>query len=197
MCGMLINFIGSPSSGKTTVAAMTFARLKEVGVPCEFVAEQARAYIAELRVRQKLEPSSPLKLWEHDQLEILSRQVAVERTMSLAVGDEAVVISDSSPLNSLLYMSEESREKVGSVAREGGDQADLIFHCSPVPIIEYGSDPCRVHSVEEWGRINAAIAEVMARYAPEAWRRAVPLSSDPQRRFSEVVAAVLKLRFNC
>jgi len=46
---MFVGFVGSPLSGKTTVAAKVFAKLKKAGMPVEFIPEQSRFYIAQAR----------------------------------------------------------------------------------------------------------------------------------------------------
>lgn len=44
---IVINFLGEPSTGKSTAAAYTFAQLKKRGVNCEYVSEYAKDKVYE------------------------------------------------------------------------------------------------------------------------------------------------------
>ena len=68
---MLVTFIGSPISGKTTTAAQVFAELKKAGMPAEFVCEIARTFIANLRYNRQ---GDTIKLDDDNQLDIMSQQ---------------------------------------------------------------------------------------------------------------------------
>lgn len=170
---MLINFIGSPSSGKTTLAAATFATLKAEGIPVEYVSEQARVYIAEKRVMEGLHPQDPVSLDDLDQLNIMLRQGQSEDVMMRACGPDVIVISDSSPLNSLLYMTPEILARdvslkqdllyLSQIEQELGHKT-LYFLCEPITSGE-ALDPNRVHNKEQILEIQERIEEVLPRYA--------------------------------
>jgi nicotinamide riboside kinase len=96
---MLIGFLGIPSSGKTTLAAMTFVELKRMGVSAEFVVEIARSYIA----LKRQQGQDNVVLLDEDQAQIMRQQAAAERLMN---DKRVIVVSDSSPLNSLLYLTD-------------------------------------------------------------------------------------------
>lgn len=102
---MLIGFIGIPSSGKTTLAAEVFASLKRMGVVSEFVVEIARQHIA----AKRLNSSGDVVLTDDDQKQIMQLQLATEVLMS---DNDTITVSDSSPLNALMYMTDECRNDV-------------------------------------------------------------------------------------
>src|ERR1700761_2045380 len=155
---MRINFIGCPCSGKTTTAAMVFAKLKELGMNCEFITEQARLHIANLRWQRNLKPEDPCPLTDSDQFEIMIKQIETEEIVSTAVGNSVVVICDSSAFNSLLYMSKEDKDQAlkWDLVHRAKDQSDLVFYCPPVDESK-GLDPNRVHSREQSLLIDSQI----------------------------------------
>jgi nicotinamide riboside kinase len=141
---MLIGMIGAPCSGKTTVAAKLFAELKDLGLPTDYVAEQARFYIANKRFLQKKSGGGEeVILSDEDQLAIARQQFRHELVMS---DPRTILITDSSVLNSLLYMSDEFRksEEVQSLARAAAARYDVLFICHPVQRPD-GTDPNRIH----------------------------------------------------
>ena len=164
---MLISFIGSPCSGKTTTAAMLFSKLKEGGLPVEFLGEYARLYIAERRLSLRAEGVQKLTLTDQDQMNILVTQAKQEILMnqSLEGIPGGVVVSDTSCLNSLLYMSPEQRQspKVREWIRIVMKSNYLTFYCKPVDIPSYQKalDPNRVHSQEESQAIDQDLPEIL------------------------------------
>lgn len=175
---MLVAFIGSPCSGKTTAAARLFAELKDSGQSAEFLPEHARSYIAEKRLRC-MKKNEDFSLNDADQTTIFYAQLAAELTMKEACGDDAVVIADSCAVNSLFYMAD-VKQKESAVAMAAADHYcgdstpgelwknghyDLVFICEPVaePL---STDPNRVHSYRDSLRIHAGIPEVLHTYAP-------------------------------
>lgn len=146
---MLISFVGSPCSGKTTIAAFSFAKLKQMGIACEYVSEYARLYIA-----NQMDINKKVELVDVDQSYIMNHQYQNERILSSSVKKtDGIVIADSSPINSLLYMTplyrkeviEESRERLSDLYGAG----NLLVICSPLAELDFPNDPNRVHSYEE------------------------------------------------
>lgn len=188
---MLIGFIGSPCSGKTTTAAMTFADLKGMGLPSEYIAEQARLYIAERRVEQKLNPEDSLQLEDVDQYMIMRRQEQSEVTLTTACGPGTIVIADSSVLNALLYLSPEGRKQPGVVrlTEAAVKRYDLLFYCAPVKRPR-NLDPNRIHNEEQSLAVDRLIPEVLREFAPDLIP--IQLFGNPQMRHGEVTKALLK-----
>lgn len=162
---MLFNFIGCPQSGKTTTAAMLFASMKETGMVAEFTPEQARFYIARLRVKHQISPEKSFSLDDADQFEIMKAQVEADETLVKACGQKVFIVSDSSPLNSMLYMSEWYRntKEVQELAARSLAITTLSFHALPIykPYLE---DPNRIHTEEQSRFIDSQIPALLSRY---------------------------------
>jgi thymidylate kinase len=193
---MIINLIGSPASGKTTTAAMVFARIKEQNIPAEFIVEQARVFIAQKRNALGLKPEDKLILTDDDQLAIIKSQIALERTMIQACGPSVVVISDSSALNSLLYMSQEllNTSQVNELIKGITDNyalagKSLVFWTSLLKVPS-GLDPNRVHDQDMIDKIHYKIPRILAAKIPNL----TPILSigNPAMRCQRMVVEILK-----
>lgn len=166
---MLISFVGSPCSGKTTTSAMLFAKLKEAGASVENVQEYARLYIATKRLQFKKQGQkfSVSDLKDEDQWTIMQKQFEWEATLDLSLADVPVslVVSDTSSLNSLLYMTPAKRNypEVRAMTRRVVEQSALIFYCKPVDLPAYvkAQDPNRVHSQAQSEVIDREIPEIL------------------------------------
>lgn len=188
---MLINFIGCPASGKTTTAAMLFAKLKEEGIPSEFVCEEARIYIASMRYEQGLAPEDKLVLTDEDQKRIMASQYRTEEVMAEVCGPSVVVVSDSSALNALLYMTPECREEMQDEVRLVKNNCDLAFYLPPVQA-PHIFDPNRVHDEAASLKIDKLIAEVFKQYASDL--PLIKLKGDPQDRLDTAFTLVKMVR---
>lgn len=145
---MLVGFVGIPASGKTTIAAEVFAGLKRMGTPSEFVVEVARQAISELRKMS----SDPVVLTDDIQKSFMLDQFKIEQKMN----DSGVVcISDSSPLNALLYME---NPEYGEFFKKVLDSYDyLVVVQSEDKSHSSQRDPNRVHGPESRARLTAAL----------------------------------------
>lgn len=182
--GMLVSFVGSPCSGKTTTAASVFAELKASGLPAEFVGEHARLYIAQAKCKA-MDYNVPFELTDEDQRKIFINQYDIERTMTRVCGPEVVVISDSCPLNSLLYMNDlnvfvQPEAYIAEVA----NSLELIFVCDPVKPAT-SIDPNRIHDEEQSKAIHAKIEPMLAKWAPHI--KTVPLFGPNSARVGTVL----------
>lgn len=157
---MLVGFIGSPCSGKTTVASKLFAELKDMGLPTDYVVEQARFYIANKRFTQRQNgANNAITLSDDDQLAIARQQFRHEIVMA---DPQTILLTDSSVLNSLLYMSPEFRltEEVQSLARAAAARYDILFICHPVKRPD-GVDPNRIHDEQFSLKIHESMDTVI------------------------------------
>lgn len=177
---MIVSFLGCPASGKTTLAAMLFAEAKTRGITnTDLLTEQARLYIAEKRDRLAdigLD-HRPFTLSEEDQVNILADQVRYEEAMHRSL-PEGLVVTDTAPFNSLLYMPPEVREslEVSCLVERALALPRLVFYCTPLPHVN-GEDPNRIHDQDQSMAIDALMPEVLTHYAPDVWLNASALAN--------------------
>lgn len=149
---MFVGFLGAPNSGKTTIAAQVFAELKKNGQPnVEFIAEEARRYIAE-----KKHEDGTIELTDRDQQTIFERQADAEIIMHAAAGNGGIIVSDSCALNSLWYMTDYN--KFLDIHRQSGyldflQRDALLFYCPIVGI--HTNDNLRIHNQKQAQAIDA------------------------------------------
>jgi len=199
---MLINFVGSPASGKTTTAAMLFAKMKEYGFPAEFISEEARRHIAMLKFHRKLFQEKPT-LNDIDQIIIMENQVDIERMMIEGTSPDTIVISDGSPLNALLYMSSEFRREDVRVQYQLALTRELMhksltFVCEPLKSHRDVKDSNRIHDLEQILKIDEQLISVMneAEVGPlgppgeHSGSRWIWLGGDPQQRLVTALCSV-------
>lgn len=190
---MLVGFIGAPCSGKTTTAAKLFAALKENGQPCEYIAEKARAYIAEKRFALKAQGRGhEFRLFDGDQLAIAKSQFRAEMIMD----DPGIItVTDSCVLNSFLYMSPgfRSTKEVVDLMDAALGNYDLLFVCGPVPRPS-GTDPNRVHDADASALINDQIYSLLVPMVSSHHARPLTkgLSGDAKLRLSNAFSATLE-----
>lgn len=147
---MLVGYMGAPCSGKTTLAVNSFTEFKKVSTNCELIVEQARLYIAAKRFESNLLPTDPVELTDTDQMQIFLKQSKAEEVMKYSCGPDTIIISDSSPLNSILYMSDElsNNPNVQEILKKVLKTYDLLFFCHPLDIKRLPIDPNRVHDLD-------------------------------------------------
>jgi hypothetical protein len=148
---MLIGFIGLPNSGKTTIASKVFSHLKENASHAELLVEQARYYIAEWRVKNKLPFSNPLSLLDESQLEIAKKQKLIERTMVEGSDPKCYILTDSSVQNSSIYVTDElfNNSDYRKAILNDSLRYDLMFYCHPFELERFVEDSNRIHSHDQ------------------------------------------------
>ena len=181
---MLVCFMGAPSSGKTTIAANVFASLKAQGVSAEFIAERAREVIAKYKYYR-----SPILLNDAMQREILFSQYYSEQYMAASTNNP--IISDSSTLLTLAYMSEEFgikyKGEIEIIVNEILPKINIVFYC---PLVKRQvSDPNRIHSFEESMAVDEKIKDILNRYLTKD--KVVVLSGDIQEMTKTCLSRIL------
>jgi len=198
---MLINFVGAPGSGKTTVAAKVFANLKDNGHVAEFVPEEARYHIARLRKIGRLTWNEnhpkfiPFNgdLLLTDQQEIAVNQSAREDVFAydaLKIINKTFVISDSSPLNAMLYVNPDERKDVYDFILKVTPtwKPDIIFYCPLFPK-EKVYDPNRVHDYKQALEVDGLLPDLVWGYLPDVPLVALEGTSD--ERAQQVLDRIL------
>jgi len=140
---MIIGITGPIGSGKTTVAAGVFSRLKKYGMAAEYVSEYARRYI-----RGKVDRYPYWLPNNFDQFRIMMTQFDEEE---MHEPTNVTMVTDTSPLNSLLYISHPVKNDyiINDFYSLTLERKDVIyFHCLSVPNPTI-KDPNRIHDAEQ------------------------------------------------
>lgn len=191
---MLIEFVGCPNSGKTTTAAKIFDSLKESEIIAEFIPEEARRFIVSLRAKHNIPYNVVPKLTDEHQISILKRQLEIEINFSRYCNPSTVIICDSSPLNTLLYMSDEVRlgkEVKALIEFWDAELRPVIFYSKPIPENNYPVDSNRVHSKQESSEIDSKIPGVLETYASN--KICVELDGGKNKRYSRAFIEAMSL----
>jgi hypothetical protein len=148
---MLIGFVGSPCSGKTTAAFSLSSALKNNGKPVEFFPEYAREYIMKKRYMMH-----NITLGRSDQFAIYTGQKEREMMYKL-MSPNSITITDGSTLNSYFYGLQ------GDLKLEDElDRYDVIFFCRGLKNSE--QDDNRVHDQDFSKMMDKKIAERINNY---------------------------------
>jgi hypothetical protein len=203
---MLVSFLGSPCSGKTTTAAMLEAKLKEDGLPAERLAEYARVHIARKRVKSLRENKEFSPLTDEDQWSIFKAQAEMEDLFeeSLSGVTNGMVISDTSCLNALLYMSRPRDDRgrptglpflwddvtvKNAVKAHLQKTQFLFFYSRPVdmPVYAGGDDPNRVHTHAQSKEVDEIVLDLIGHFNLDSH---IPLVGTTGTRFSRALSSV-------
>jgi predicted ATPase len=183
---MFVGFIGAPNSGKTTIAARVFAELKQNGQSdVEFIAEEARRYIAEQKANKTY-----VGLTNEDQAAIFVRQARLEQMMVNVTGEHGIVISDSCALNSLWYMSPPNREaylRAHTGYQEWLKRNSILFFASAVGIFSI-PDSLRVHTPQQSKEVEKVIVETIRNEA--SLNFITPVSGTIDHKVSKVLERI-------
>jgi hypothetical protein len=156
---MLVNFIGAPNSGKTTIAASVFAKLKTMGIPAEFIGEKARETIAKLKYYGD-------NMSNKAQATITYQQANSEKYFNFK--NPNPVICDSSVLLTLLYITSDidkiTLDIILGQVKESIKEMQHVFYC---PVKDFGTaDPNRIHNMHQSLEIDKKIKPLFEKYAP-------------------------------
>jgi adenylate kinase family enzyme len=155
---MLINFIGAPGSGKSTIAANTFAKLKSMSIPADFISERAREVIAKYKFKKMPLGSDEM------QIEILEAQYRAETYFKNST--DYPVIADSSTLLTLAYGTETFfklySDRINTLVDSIIPEMDMVFY---IPLRnEVQEDPNRIHNYDQCLEVDRKIKEIISNY---------------------------------
>lgn len=145
---LVINLIGGPCSGKSTIAAELFARLKKMGIHCELVSE----YIKE-------------RIYEENKT-ISVNQIAIfgmeHYAISNKIGKVDVIVHDGSFINNIIYKHEDNPEFDKLIISEYKkfNNLDFFIKRGNIEFEDYG----RIHTLEESKELDYKILATYFKY---------------------------------
>lgn len=147
---LIINLIGGPCSGKSTVAAELFARLKKMGVHCELVPEYIKERIYE---ENKTIPKHQLSIFGMEHYSIWNK-----------IGKVDVIVHDGSFINntSALYNCEDNPEFDNLIISEYKkfNNLDFFIKRGNIEFEDYG----RIHNLKQSKELDKIIKETYTNY---------------------------------
>lgn len=147
---LIINLVGGPCSGKSTVAAELFARLKKMGVHCELVSEYIKERIYE---ENKTMPVNQIAIFGMEHYAISNK-----------IGKVDVVIHDGSFINNTdyLYNNETNPEFNALILSEYKkfNNLDFFIKRGNIEFENYG----RIHNLKQSKELDRIIKETYDMY---------------------------------
>ena len=145
---LVINLIGGPCSGKSTIAAELFARLKKMGVHCELCTEYIKDRIYEEN-----------NTIAHNQIAIFGME---HYNMMTKIGKVDVLIHDGSLLNNIQYNFENNQEFNNLIVAEYKkfNNLDFFIKRGNIEFENYG----RIHTYEQSIKIDEEIKQCYQKY---------------------------------
>jgi nicotinamide riboside kinase len=141
---LVINLIGGPCSGKSTVAAELFARLKKMGVKTELVSEYIKDRIYE---ENKTMPNNQIARFGMEHYNISNKLGKVE-----------VIVHDGSFINNILYKKEDNQEFDNLIVSEYHkfNNLDFFIKRGNIEFEDYG----RIHNYEQSLELDEKIKQL-------------------------------------
>ena len=170
MCKLVINLIGGPCCGKSTISAELFSRLKKMGIKCELCVEYIKDKIYEEE-----------KLIIKDQILLFANQLFKIKTKLNKVD---VVINDGSLLNNILYNIEKNPELDALIVSQyfKFNNIDFFLERGTLPFEEYG----RIHNLEQSVKLDNDIKDLYKKY------NAQYISIDSRDAVDKIIPIVIK-----
>ena len=130
---LIINLIGGPCSGKSTVSAELFARLKKMGIHCELVSEYIKDRIYE---ENKTIPNNQIAIFGMEHYNISNK-----------LGKVDVIVHDGSFINNILYKKGDNPEFDKLIISEYHKfwNLDFFIKRGNIEFEDYG----RIHNYEQ------------------------------------------------
>lgn len=145
---LVINLIGGPCSGKSTVAAELFARLKKMGVHCELVSEYIKDRIYE---ENQTMPKNQIAIFGMEHYNISNK-----------LGKVDVIVHDGSFINNIIYKAEENKHFDDLIISEYKRfwNLDFFIKRGNIEFETYG----RIHNLKQSKELDKIIKETYDNY---------------------------------
>lgn len=145
---LVINLIGGPCSGKSTVSAELFARLKKMGIHCELVSEYIKDRIYE---ENKTMPKNQIAIFGMEHYNIATK-----------IGKVEVIVHDGSFLNNIIYKVGENKEFDNLIISEYKkfNNLDFFIKRGNIEFEDYG----RIHNLKQSKELDKIIRETYDTY---------------------------------
>ncbi len=149
---LIINLIGGPCSGKSTIAAELFSHLKKMGIVCELVTEYIKERIYEEN-----------KTIPYNQIAIFGAQ---HYSITNKIGKVQCIIQDGSFLNNIIYTKENTGEDNFELYNliiseyKKFNNIDFFIDRGTLPFNTDG----RIHNLEQSLRMDDKIKETYNKY---------------------------------
>lgn len=145
---LVINLIGGPCSGKSTIAAELFARLKKMGVRCELCTEYIKDRIYE---ENKTMPLNQITIFGMEHYSI-----------STKIGKVECIIHDGSYINNEVYNDEYNPEFNALILSEYKkfNNLDFFIKRGNIEFEDYG----RIHNSRQSSELDDIIKETYNKY---------------------------------
>ena len=145
---LVINLIGGPCSGKSTVAAELFARLKKMGIKTELVSEYIKDRIYE---ENKTMPVNQIAIFGMEHYAISNK-----------IGKVDVIVHDGSFINNIIYKNEDNKEFDALIVAEYNkfNNLDFFIKRGNIEFEDYG----RIHNLKQSKELDKIIKETYNKY---------------------------------
>ena len=145
---LVINLIGGPCSGKSTIAAELFARLKKMGIHCELVSEYIKDRIYE---ENQTMPKNQIAIFGMEHYNISNK-----------LGKVDVIVHDGSFINNIIYKTEENKYFDDLIISEYKRfwNLDFFIKRGNIEFETYG----RIHNLKQSKELDKTIKETYDSY---------------------------------
>ena len=145
---LVINLIGGPCCGKSTVAAELFARLKKMGIHCELVSEYIKDRIYE---ENQTMPKNQIAIFGMEHYNISNK-----------LGKVDVIVHDGSFINNIIYKAEENKHFDDLIISEYKRfwNLDFFIKRGNIEFETYG----RIHNLKQSKELDKIIKETYDNY---------------------------------
>lgn len=145
---LVINLIGGPCSGKSTIAAELFARLKKMGIHCELVSEYIKERIYE---ENKTMPVNQIAIFGMEHYSISNK-----------IGKVDVIVHDGSFINNIIYKKEDNPEFDELIVSEYKkfNNLDFFVKRGNIEFEDYG----RIHNLKQSKELDRIIKDTYQKY---------------------------------